>query len=342
MPSVGFVTDQEYLTHQFHRHPERPERLSAILGELDTNGLRRRMTEIAPRDAADDDLLRVHEPGLLAAVRSTAASGCGWLDADTYVNPNSDDTAIKAAGGVLAAMDAVLSGDVSSAFAAVRPPGHHATPSTAMGFCLFNNVAIAAASALARGVERVAIVDWDVHHGNGTQAAFMTDSRVLYVSSHVSPFYPGTGHFSETGSGAAEGTNVNIPLPQGAGDSAFAMAYESVVVPVLRRFRPELVLVSSGWDAHVRDPLAPLVVSTAGYAHVAGLVLDAASAVCGGKVVVALEGGYDTHALAQCAANLCRLLLAIPAQDDPKDPEPHPEPDVSGLIEAVRDAVGLN
>lgn len=341
MPSVGFVTDQRFLEHEYPGHAERPERLAAVIESLETSGLLARMQRLTPRKATDEELLRVHEPGLIAAVRATAAGGGGWLDADTYVNATSDKIAILAAGAVVTALDAVLSGDVGSAFAAVRPPGHHATPSVPMGFCLFNNAAVATAAALSRGVERVAIVDWDVHHGNGTQDIFIDDPRVLYASSHVSPFYPGTGHFSETGAGEAQGTNVNIPLPANCGDRAFAEAYERVVVPALRRFRPEIILVSSGWDAHVRDPLAPMALSTAGYGHIAGLVLDEAEALCDGRVVVVLEGGYDTHALGHCAANLCRLMLGDAVRADPEDPPQGAEPDVGGLLADVREAVGL-
>jgi len=341
MRPVGIITDQRFLEHEYAGHPERPERLAAIIESLEAGGLLARMQPLSVRDVTDEELLRVHEPALVAAVRATAADGGGWLDADTYVNETSDKIAVMAAGAVVTALDAVISGEVGQAFAAVRPPGHHATPSTPMGFCLFNNVAVAAAAALAQGVERVAIVDWDVHHGNGTQEIFIDEPRVLYVSSHVSPFYPGTGHFSETGSGDAEGTTINIPLPSGSGDRAFADAYEQVVIPALRRFRPEIILVSSGWDAHVRDPLAPLALSTAGYSHIAGLVLDEAKVLCDGRVVASLEGGYDTHALAHCAANLCRLMLGDAAQPDPEDPPPEAEPDISGLLMSVREAVGL-
>jgi acetoin utilization deacetylase AcuC-like enzyme len=342
MRPVGFITDRRFLEHEYPGHPERPERLGAIIESLDAAALLERMQPLAPRPATDEELLRVHEPKLVAAVLSASEAGGGWLDADTYVNAMSDEIALLAAGSVVTAVDAVLSGDVGSAFAAVRPPGHHATPSVPMGFCLFNNVAVAATAALERGIERVAIVDWDVHHGNGTQEIFIDDPRVLYVSSHVSPFYPGTGHFNETGAGDAHGTNVNIPLPPNCGDRAFAETYEQVVVPALRRFQPHLILISSGWDAHVRDPLAPLALSTAGYGHIAGVVLAEAEMLCEGRVVVALEGGYDTHALGHCAANLCRLLLGEAVRPDPEDPPPGTEPGISGLLASVRESVGLS
>ena len=342
MPNVGFVTHEDFLEHAYPGHPERPERLSAIVDGLEVSRLRDRLVMLPPRDATDEELLRVHEPGLLDLVRDTARRGGGWLDADTYVNGASDAIAAKSAAAVLAATDAVLDGTVDSAFAAVRPPGHHATPSMAMGFCLFNNVAIAAAAALDRGLKRVAIVDWDVHHGNGTQDAFIDESRVLYVSSHAAPFYPGTGHYREIGNGEAAGTNVNIPLPPGSGDASYRAAYEALVVPALQKFGPEVIIVSSGWDAHIRDPLAPMTLTTAGYTDVARLVLEVAAELCGGRVVVALEGGYDTHALAQCSANLCRLLLGDTPVPDALDPESGVEPDATALLVAVKDAVGLS
>jgi enamine deaminase RidA (YjgF/YER057c/UK114 family) len=188
-----------------------------------------------------------------------------------------------------------------------------------MGFCLFNNVAIAATAALARGVERLAIVDWDVHHGTGTQDVFIDDPRVLYVSTHAAPFYPGTGEVDDLGAGAARGTNVNLPLPHGTGDAGFLAAWERVGVPMLERHRPQLVLVSSGWDAHARDPLGTLNVTTAGYTRAAAAVIDAARRLCDGRLIATLEGGYDTHALAWCASGLVELLLG-------DTPAPDPEP----------------
>ncbi|MDA0364961.1 MAG: histone deacetylase, partial [Chloroflexi bacterium] len=305
---VGFVTHPSFLDHASPGHPERPDRLAAILAHLDATGLSARMRPLAARDATDAELLAVHSPALLATVAHAPDEG-GWIDADTYVNAHSPEIARRAAGATLAALEAVLAGDVGSAFAAVRPPGHHATDNAAMGFCLYNHVAIAAAAALRAGVPRVAILDWDVHHGNGTQAIFDADPRVFYASTHAYPFYPGTGHFRERGTGAAVGTKLNVPLPAGSGDEAFEEAYRRFILPALTAFEPDLMLISSGWDAHARDPLAPLNVTTAGYTRVARAALTAARSLCDGRVVVALEGGYDTHALAWCAGALCALML---------------------------------
>ncbi|MEI8259703.1 MAG: histone deacetylase, partial [Deltaproteobacteria bacterium] len=271
-----------------------------------------------------------------------AVPGVSWIDSDTYVTPESPTIARRAAGAALVATEAVLRGDVQSAFVAVRPPGHHATVVNSMGFCLYNNVAVAAAAALRSGLERIAIVDWDIHHGNGTQAIFEADPRVLYVSTHAAPFYPGTGGVHEIGSGAAAGTKVNIPLQHGTADRGFVAVYEQVVVPALERHRPQLVLVSSGWDAHANDPLGTLNVSTAGYTGVAELVLDAARRLCEGRIVVALEGGYDTHALAWCASNLVQLLLGETPTPDPQPGMPPDGPDPSMVIGAVRRAIGLD
>ncbi len=342
MEQLGLVTDPLFLQHASPGHPERPERLAAILEQLERMGLRARMRELAPRDATDDELLAVHTPAAIERLDSVAARGGGWLDPDTYVTPVSAAAARRAAGATLAATQAVLAGEVRAAFAAVRPPGHHATRERQMGFCLLNNVAIAAAAALDAGVERVAVIDWDVHHGNGTQATFDAEPRVLYASTHAAPFYPGTGAVEETGTSAARGTKLNLPLPAGTGDAGFVAAYEQAVLPALARFRPQLVLVSCGWDAHARDPLAPLAVSSAGYAQVARLVIKAAGALAGGRLVAVLEGGYDEHALAWCASALCELLLGEEPTADPSPVAPAPEPDVAPILRAAREAIGLD
>ncbi len=332
--SAALITDPLFLAHEAAGHAERPARLTAILDHLERSGLRARMRDLPARDATDDEILAVHDRALLDEEARVAARN-GWMDPDTYVNPASPAIARRAAGAVLAGLEAVLAGEVESAFAAVRPPGHHATGGRAMGFCLLNNVAIAAAAALRVGLERVGILDWDVHHGNGTQAIFDAEPRVFYASTHAYPFYPGSGHFRERGVGAAAGTKLNVPLPHGAGDRAITAAYERLILPALARFRPQLIIVSCGWDAHARDPLATLEVTTDGYARVMRTALDAARALCGGRVVLALEGGYDLHALAWCAGTLCALLLGEEPAADPEPASPLPEPDVEALFAAI-------
>lgn len=341
-PRVGLLTDPTHTAHERIGHTERPERLLAVMQQLEETGLRRRMVELEAREATVQELLAVHDQQVLDVVEERATGGGGgWIDLDTYVTPQSPAIARRAAGAAVVATEAVLAGELSSAFVATRPPGHHATRTASMGFCLYNGVAVAAAAALRSGVERLAIVDWDVHHGNGTQAIFDSDPRVLYVSTHASPFYPGTGDIGEIGRGEARGTKVNIPLPHGTGDRGFIDAYERVAVPVMERHQPQLVLVSSGWDSHARDPLGTLNVSTAAYTRAAAVVLDAARRLSGGRVVVVLEGGYDAHALAWCASGLVQLLLGEDPVPDPAPVTPPPGPDVTALIDAVRGAFAL-
>ena len=350
--TVAFSTDELYLAHRppgGAPHPERPERLAAILDRLEVSGLLARMRPLEPRDATDEELLAVHDRALLETVAAHVAAGGGWIDPDTFVGPASPAAARRAAGAALAATDAVLDGSAAegtatSAFVAARPPGHHATRDRAMGFCLTNQVAVAAAAALARGVERVAVVDWDLHHGNGTQAIFGAEPRLLYVSTHAAPYYPGTGAVEERGRGAAVGTKVNVPLPHGAGDAAFLAAYQRVAVPALERFEPGFVLVSCGCDAHARDPLGTLAVSTAGYTAVARRIVEAAARLCDGRLVAILEGGYDEHALAHCAQALCELLLGDEPTPDPEQGAGRPElvTNIDAVIAAARAAAGLD
>ncbi len=348
--STGFVSDPLYALHDAGRgHPERPDRVRAPLAFLDECGLLAELTPIAARDADASDLTLVHQGSLVMTVMLASRNGDTWLDGDTHAGRHSYDAAIRAAGGCLAAVDAVLDGAVRNAFALVRPPGHHATPERAMGFCFFNNVAIAAAHALerpsagsGRPVERVAIVDLDVHHGNGTQDAFYADPRVLYLSTHQSPFYPGTGALAETGDGAGAGTTVNLPLPAGCGDAAYARCRDEVLLPALRRYAPQLVLVSLGFDAHFADPLAGMMLTNGGYAALVGAMRDFAEETCDGRIVIALEGGYDLDVIAWGVRNACELLLGrapTPAGDGPAPAQP--EPGVTAIIEQARAIHGL-
>ncbi len=276
------------------------------------------MRRIEARDATVEELARVHDPRYIEGVARVAAEGGGWADPDTLITPRSYDVALRAAGGVLAGLDSVMSGGVGSAFCVVRPPGHHAPPRHAMGFCIFNNVAVAAAAAReAHGLERVAIVDFDVHHGNGTQDAFYDDPTVLYVSTHEYPFYPGTGPAVETGSGDGRGYTINIPMPDGCGDNAYRRTFDEVVLPALDRFRPQLILVSAGYDAHFADPLAGESLSVDGYGDLVAMIASAAERICNGRVLFALEGGYDLLALPWSVRRTLEVLLGIPAAPDP-------------------------
>jgi acetoin utilization deacetylase AcuC-like enzyme len=292
-------------------HPERPERLDAIrIGLLDAD-LEGHLESMAPRDATHEELTRVHTPAHVAAVAATAGRTVRF-DADTQAGPRSHAAALLAAGAACDAVDQVLDGALDRAFCVVRPPGHHAEADRAMGFCLFNTIAIAAAHALARGLQRVLIVDFDVHHGNGTQNSFAGDRRVLYVSSHAWPFYPGTGALQEAGEGDARGFTVNLPMPMGCGDGEFAHLYREIVVPVGRAFDPELVLVSAGFDAYIDDPLAGMRLTAAGYGDLAAACLETAKGAARGRAVFVLEGGYDLDGLSAGAAAVVGQLLGDP------------------------------
>jgi len=311
-PRVGLYDHPAFRAHESGPgHPERPARLDAVRGGLEDAGLSPRLLHLPPRAAADDDLRAVHTPAHVAAVAGTRGRTVRF-DPDTQAGPRSYEAALLAAGAVVDAVDRVLAGELDRAFCAVRPPGHHATADRAMGFCLFNNVAVGAARALAAGLRRVAIVDFDVHHGNGTQDIFYGDPRVLYVSSHAYPFYPGTGGLDEVGEGSGRGFTVNLPLPAAMGDAEYARIYRDVVVPVVRAFDPELVLVSAGFDPHRDDPLAGMAVTERGFAAVAGRCLEGASGAAGGRAIFVLEGGYDLDGIAASSAAVVSAILGDP------------------------------
>ena len=296
--TVGIVWDERYLAHAAQGHVECPARLTALRQSLEGAGLWDRLVPIAARPATDADLGRVHSPEHVERVRSTAeAGGTVWFDADTFACAASALAAELAAGGVCAAVDAVMDGRAASAFCAVRPPGHHALRDRAMGFCLFNNVAIGTRYVqAARGIGRVLIVDWDVHHGNGTQAIFYRDAQVLYVSTHQWPFYPGTGSGGETGEGPGRGQTLNYPLSHGAGDEEFLGAVDDALEQA-GDFGPEFVFISAGFDAHRDDPLGGLRLSDEAYAEATRRVWRLARETAGGRLVSVLDGGYNLDAL---------------------------------------------
>jgi acetoin utilization deacetylase AcuC-like enzyme len=294
-------------------HPERPERLDAVRRGLREAALEGELRLLAPRPATTQELLRIHGEDHLARVATTRGRTVRF-DPDTQASPRSYDAALLAAGAVVDAVDRVLDGDLDRAFCAVRPPGHHAEPARAMGFCLFNNVAVAAAQALARGLARVAIIDFDVHHGNGTQDVFYADKRVLYLSTHAYPFYPGTGALTEVGEGAGRGFTVNLPLPPGMGDEEYARAYREFVVPIARAFDPQLVLVSAGFDPYEGCPIAPMRVTPRGFAEIALACVEAAGGAARGRGIFALEGGYNLDGIARSAAATVGALLGRPAE----------------------------
>ncbi len=311
MPDVGLVLDRRFEEHDTGPyHVERPARLERVRGALEERGLARRCARVPLEPATDEALGRIHDLAYVRAVERACADGVRMLDADTAVGKDSAEIARLAAGTTLALCRQVARGDLRAGFAAVRPPGHHAERDRAMGFCLFNNVAVAAAALRAEeGIERVLVADWDVHHGNGTQHAFEEDPTVFYFSVHQVPLYPGTGSAREIGRLAGAGATLNCPIPPGAGDAEFLGALRDRLVPAAERFRPEFVLVSAGFDPHAADPLAQLEVTTPAFAEATRIVRDIAERHAGGRLVSVLEGGYHLDALEECVAVHLRELL---------------------------------
>jgi acetoin utilization deacetylase AcuC-like enzyme len=309
MARTALVYTPIYLSHDTGDEPENARRLLAIMAHLDREGLLEHRRVFEPAPAPFEALAAVHDPALIERVLDAAESGGRRLDGDTYVSPGSYEAAVYAAGGALIATDAALADDPARVFLLARPPGHHATPTNAMGFCLFNHAAVAAHYAVAEhGLERVAIIDWDVHHGNGTQDIFYTSERVLYCSIHQSPLYPGTGHREEIGAGPGFGLTLNVPLPPGADDRAYLHAFDLEILPRVRDFRPQLLFISAGYDAHRDDPLAMQRVTEAGFTAMTRRVKRLAEECCDGRLVLILEGGYHLDALARSVAATLRAL----------------------------------
>ena len=313
MGKTGLVYHPAYLGHDMGAgHPESPNRLRAIMQQLEQSGTAARLTMIAPREAEDEWIMQIHRPAYLSMLKTNApASGRLSLDPDTSMSPGSLTAAYLAAGGALAAVDAIMNKQVEHVFCAVRPPGHHAEAGRGMGFCLFNNVAIAARYAQKKyGLTRVLIVDWDVHHGNGTQHSFEDDPSVLFFSTHQFPHYPGTGRESERGRGAGEGFTINVPMEAGEGDEEYRAVFRKLLVPVADAFKPEFVIISAGFDAHKDDPLASMGLTEEGYADLTGIVAGIAKRHAEGRILSSLEGGYHLTSLAASVDRHIQALLA--------------------------------
>ncbi len=314
MGKTGLVYHPAYLEHDMGAgHPESPDRLRAIMQQLEQSGTAAQLLKITPRKAEDEWVTLVHTAKYVAALnRCTPTSGRVSLDPDTSMSPGSLNAAYLAAGGALAAVDAIMSQQVDHVFCAVRPPGHHAEAGRAMGFCLFNNVAIAARYVQKNyGLKRVLIVDWDVHHGNGTQHSFEDDPTILFFSTHQYPHYPGTGRAMERGTGAGEGFTINVPMEAGEGDEAYHTIFLKSLVPAADDFKPEFVIISAGFDAHRDDPLASMGLTEAGYADLTGIVAGIARRHAQGRILSSLEGGYNLTALsASVDAHIKALLQA--------------------------------
>jgi acetoin utilization deacetylase AcuC-like enzyme len=323
---LGYVLDEIFVQHRAPSgHPERPERAAAIRDALVDAGIAQRGKQVAIRPASDDELVRVHHAAYLERLARVLPGHTGWLDPDTYYSPKSWDAARAAAGTAAELATRVLAGELTTGLAVVRPPGHHATPDQAMGFCLLNNVAVAAGAARAAGAAKVAIVDWDVHHGNGTQDIFWDDPSVLYMSVHQFPYYPGTGAPTELGGEHARGATVNVGLPAGSRDADYLAVFDHVFLPALAQFKPDLLFISAGFDAFEHDPLAGMRVTQAGFAAMARRLRRAAERFAGGRLVTVLEGGYDLHGLAGGMTSVLDVLADRTPEPEALAPLPAPD-----------------
>jgi acetoin utilization deacetylase AcuC-like enzyme len=309
-PVSGIVADRRFFDHVPREgHPESPRRLEKVYSMIDALTPADKVVRIPARMASEDEILLVHSESHLRTIAATAGRSPGALTPDTHVSADSYAVARLAVGSLIDAVRQVVGRQVANAFALVRPPGHHAERNRALGYCLFNNIAIAAAVARRElGLERILIVDWDVHHGNGTQHIFERDPSVLFFSTHQYPHFPKTGFFTETGIGPGEGYTINIALPKGYGDAEFVAIYRRVLQPVTEEFRPELILVSAGFDIHTADPMGAMTLTPEGFAALTQLLLRIADECCNGRLVLTLEGGYHADALAASVQSVIRTL----------------------------------
>lgn len=333
--------DPLYLEHDTgFGHPERAERLEATMELLEKTGLSDKVAVDSPRDATLEEIELVHPAGYIEKVRKMAESGGGYLDADTPVSPRSFAAALRSAGANLEGLERIFSGEIDNAFCLARPPGHHATPGRGMGFCLFNNNAVASRFAMEKwGVRRVFILDWDAHHGNGLQDIFYDDNKVLYVSLHQYPHYPGSGSYREIGEGEGEGYTVNFPLPARSGEEVYLAAFDRVILPIARQYEPELVLISAGFDGHFSDPLCSMMLSSNSYTEMTTRLKDLADQCCQGRIMASLEGGYN---LAGISTSMVNVISVMAGEDIRVSEEGEPSAQTSSpqgamdVVEATR------
>lgn len=322
---IGIVYHADYLIHTQGQHPERKERLEHIIAALDDSSMTQNIKMVEPVPAEVGEISVIHDLSYVQSIEEACRSGKSYLDMDTYIVPESYRIALLSAGGALTGMRMVMAENPRKVFVLNRPPGHHAERNRAMGFCLFNNVAIAAAAAGREyGLKRIAIVDWDVHHGNGTQHSFEEDPGILFISTHQSPAYPGTGNLHEVGKGNGVGFTVNIPLPAGCGDREYALFFEHVILPVIDQYKPELLIISAGHDAYQRDPLASMSLTHRGYYYMAEVLAAAAERWTGGKVLLCLEGGYHLQGQAGAVLQVLNAMgqWNLPVTERSPDLEP--------------------
>ena len=334
---TAIIYDPVFLKHNQPGHPENAYRLESILTGLSEKNLFLNLENIESRSAEVDQISTCHTKEYINFVKEFCGKGGGYLDPDTYSNHYSYEAAIKAVGGSIDLTTSVINGKLKNGFALLRPPGHHALSNKSMGFCLFGNIAIAAKIALTQPrINKVAIVDFDVHHGNGTEALIGDDPNILFISSHQYPFYPGTGSINEIGNGEAEGTVINIPFPAGVGDVGFRDVYETVVFPSIEKFKPDLILVSAGYDAHWDDPLANLSLSLTGFNWISRRLNETADKICSGKIVFFLEGGYNLEVLKFGVSNSIKTLMGIEGFEDPIGLSSIQEPNVDKLLKELK------
>ncbi len=338
MRKVGIVKDKRYMEHDMGAyHPENPKRLEVIYEMLEDSDIKDKFIEIPPREATKEEICYIHSLEYLDMIAQTEGKPHVTLDPDTSTCEKSYRVALLAAGGLCEAIAHVIEGKVENAFALIRPPGHHAERSRAMGFCIFNNVAIGARYAQkVHSIEKVLIVDWDLHHGNGTQHAFEDDPTVLYFSTHQYPYYPGTGSFEEQGIGEGKGFIVNVPLSYGYGDAEYAEIYRSLLTPIATEFDPDLILVSAGFDIYEGDPLGGMSVSPTGFAALTRALMQMADKCCNGRLVITLEGGYNLNGLRQSVKAVLKELLDMSFTDPAQVAEKAREDMVSRVIDRVK------
>jgi acetoin utilization deacetylase AcuC-like enzyme len=345
MAEVIVYFDPLYEEHKTgYGHPERPERLPVAMSALSDSGLLESAKVISPRDATVPEIELVHSEKYIEQVRHLAASGGGNLDMDTAVSEETYAAALKAAGALIESVDWCLEGEDRRTFCMVRPPGHHALPSRGMGFCVFNNIAVGARYAIARkGIKRVLIVDWDAHHGNGTQDTFYEDPSVLYVSMHQYPHYPGTGWVDEKGKGRGEGTTMNFPFPAGTGEDCYLDALRRAIIPAAKKFEPELVMVSAGYDSHAADLLCSMRLIDSSYRKMTDELLAFSDECCSGRLIMTLEGGYNLNAQARSIVQTVAGLAGVdvPGKDEPPQPTAYPDR-ARDVVEQVARQAGLD